>query len=113
MQNMAMSSLILCSVMTILLTGCGGTAQAPIGGKIVGLSGGASISLIDNGSDGIVVVQNGVFFFDMEVAPGATYNVTIGTQPTGETCVVANGSGNVDSSGDPITNILVSCAVNS
>ena len=107
------SPLILFPAMVFLLAGCGGTASAPIGGKVTGLSGGASISLVDNSSDSIVVIQNGGFFFDAEVPPGSAYSVTIGTQPTGETCTVTNGSGTVDSSGDPITNILISCAANS
>ena len=42
---------------------------------------------------------------------GSAYNVTVKTNPAGQTCSVANGSGTVGSS--DITNIAVTCAANS
>src|ERR1700683_2127147 len=38
---------------------------------------------------------------------GATYTVTVQTQPTGETCSVSNGSGTIAASN--VTNIVVAC----
>jgi len=42
------------------------------------------------------------------IANGAAYAVTVGTQPSGQTCSVANGSGTV--SGANVTNVAVTCA---
>jgi hypothetical protein len=109
MKRRAMSSFILYPVVALQLAGCGGTINAPIGGTVMGLSPGTSISLTDNGTDTINLTLNGGFLFDVEVAAGSSYNVTIDTVPTGEICTITNPTGTVDGSGDPITNILISC----
>lgn len=38
------------------------------------------------------------------------YDVTVLTQPVGQTCAVANGSGTIDVSGDDVSSVSVSCA---
>jgi len=81
-----------------------------IGGTVSGLSTGTFVALLDNGSDSLTVSVNGTFTFKTALATGATYNVTIGTLPTGETCTVSNGAGTVASAN--VTNVAVSCAIN-
>jgi 6-phosphogluconolactonase (cycloisomerase 2 family) len=78
-----------------------------VGGTVSNLSGG-SLSLLDNSGDSLTMVSNGSFTFSVPVVQGATYNVTVGTQPTGQTCSISNGSGTVNAAN--ITNVSVTCA---
>jgi len=78
-----------------------------IGGTVSGLNTGASVTLLDNGTDLLSVTANGAFTFKTALASGKTYNVTVSVQPTGETCTVTNGSGTVGSSN--VTNVAVAC----
>jgi hypothetical protein len=77
-----------------------------IGGSISGLSG--TVVLQDNGGDNLSNSTNGSFTFATATSTGGTYNVTVLTQPTGQTCTVSNGSGTVASAN--VTNVSVSCA---
>ena len=79
-----------------------------IGGTISGLNTGASVTLQDNGSDSLTRTVNGKFTFKTALVTGATYNVTVSKQPTGETCTVTNGSGTVGTQN--VTNVTVTCA---
>src|SRR6202041_1177825 len=67
-----------------------------------------SVTLLDNGTNALKVTANGSFTFTTKLASGATYSVTVGTQPTGETCTVTNGSGTVGSAN--VTNVAVACS---
>ena len=115
MKKSAKALLVINLIGMSLLAGCGGstTTPAPIGGTVIGLSGGTSVSLLNNNADPITVSANTSFTFDVQVNSGSTYNVTIGTQPVGETCTVTNGLGTVDSFGDAVTDVIISCAVSS
>jgi 6-phosphogluconolactonase (cycloisomerase 2 family) len=64
-----------------------------IGGSVSGLIGAAIVTLADNGANPITVTANGAFTFTTPVAYGGSYSVTVGTQPTGQVCTLANGSG--------------------
>ena len=79
-----------------------------IGGTVSGLNASTSVTLLDNGTNSLKVTANGSFTFTTKLASGATYNVTVGTEPTGETCTVTNGSGTVGSAN--VTNVAVACA---
>ena len=79
-----------------------------IGGTVSGLSSGASVVLKDNGADALTVSANGSFTFTTPVASGASYTVTVGTQPAGETCQVANGGPAVVTAN--VNNVAVTCA---
>jgi hypothetical protein len=87
---------------------CAGAKTFTIGGTVSGLNTGTSVTLLDNGTNSLKVTANGSFTFTTALASGATYSVTVGTQPTGETCTVTNGSGKVGSSN--VTNIVVACS---
>ena len=80
-----------------------------VGGIISGLNG--SVTLQNNGSDNVIQTANGSFAFTTLIAQGATYNVTVSAQPATQTCTVGNGSGTMG--GSNVTNVTVSCAVNS
>ena len=80
-----------------------------VGGTVSGLSG--TVVLQDNGGDNLSVNGNGSFTFATPVASGAAYAVTVLTNPSGQTCTVANGSGTVASAN--VTNVAVSCTNNS
>ena len=104
------------------LAGCGGKSggggggpAAPtytIGGTVAGLSG-SGLVLQLNGGGNRSVTANGAFTFTTQLADGATYAVSVLTQPTGpsQTCTVTNGSGAVGTAN--VTNIGVSCTTNS
>ena len=59
-------------------------ATFTIGGTVSGLNTGTSVTLLDKGSNALKVTANGSFTFTTALATGATYKVTIGTQPTGD-----------------------------
>jgi hypothetical protein len=95
------------------LAACGGTGGVSIGGAVSGLTSGSSVVLQNNGSSTLTVSANGAFAFNDGTSAGQSYNVTVLTQPTAQTCTVTNGSGSVDSNGDDVTGISVVCAVSS
>jgi hypothetical protein len=95
---------------TSVAVACSGAKTFTIGGTVSGLISGRSIALLDNGGNSIAVTTNGSFTFTTALASGATYSVTVGTQPAGETCSVTNGSGTVGSAN--VTNVAVACTAN-
>lgn len=81
-----------------------------IGGTLTGLVAGRSIVLQDNGGNSTVVSANGSFMFSAPVASGSGYAVTVFTQPVGQTCSVAMGSGTV--AGANVSSVAVNCSDN-
>ena len=92
------------SVASIVIS-CG--TDLSLSGVVSGLASGTSVTLTD-GSNLLTVSANGAFSFPQTLVAGTTYQVTVSTQPSGETCVVSNGSGTV-ASGVAI-DITVSCS---
>jgi hypothetical protein len=92
------------------LAGCGGGgdhsagAIVTIGGTVSGLVG--KVVLQNNAGDTLPVTTNGTFTFPTALGKGATYAVTVLTQPAGPDCAVANGSG---AATDNVTNVSVTC----
>lgn len=81
-----------------------------VGGNVSGLGAGLSVVLKNNGSDPTTVNLDGGFTFAIDVPQGGTYEVTVDTQPVGQTCTVtANGSGTVNAA---VTNVQVQCQDN-
>src|SRR5205085_6923095 len=92
-------------------TGAGAGGSAPtysVGGSVTGLSG--TVVLQDNGGDDLSLSGNGSFAFATKLAGGAAYAVTVKTNPSGQSCSVANGSGTIGSA--DVTNVAVSCTSN-
>ena len=81
-----------------------------IGGTISGLSG-TGLVLQDNGGNSLTVSANGPFTFTTALASGATYTVTVFSQPSNpaQTCgVTAGAAGTVTSAN--VTSVVVTCA---
>lgn len=79
-----------------------------VGGSISGLAG--TVVLQNNGADTQSIGTDGSFTFPTPVQQGSSYSVTVATQPAGETCSVANGSGPMGAA--RVTSVAVVCAVN-
>jgi len=77
-------------------------------GIVSGLTSG-TLSLQNNGSNTLSIAANGEFVFSNPLPAGTAYNVTVLTNPSGQTCTVANGSGVMPSSGT-IPNVVVTCS---
>jgi hypothetical protein len=105
-------------LVSLLLTACGGgggtttvideTPNYTIGGMISGLV--SSAILQDNGGNNLTVSANGSLTFTAKVASGSGYNVSVLTQPSGQTCTVGSGSGTILAN---VTNVAVVCSNNS
>ncbi len=81
-----------------------------ISGSVSGLASGAHVILQNNGGDSTTVSSNGPFRLSAPVSYNTGYAVTVLTQPTGQTCLVSDGSGTVNASN--VTGIQVACATN-
>lgn len=92
---------------TNIIVNCS-TNTRTIGGTVSGLSG--TVVLQNNGSDSLSISSDGPFTFPTPLAQGATYNVTVLTQPATQTCTINNGSGSVGETN--VTNVQVICATN-
>jgi hypothetical protein len=79
-----------------------------VGGTISGLTGSAVLQ--DNGGDDLTLNANGTFAFATPLGAGSPYDVTVATQPAGETCTVTNGGGSVG--GSNVASVSVSCTAN-
>lgn len=80
-----------------------------IGGTLSGLSGSGLVLHLDAGSitEDRAIGDDGLYAFAASVAPGASYNVSIGTQPVGQSCTLANASGTMGNA--DIDNVAVTC----
>ena len=88
--------------------GVGTNSSAPtfsVGGTVSGLSG--TVVLENNGGNDLSTSANGAFAFSTPLAQGAAYNVTVKTNPSGQTCTVTNPSGTVAAAN--VTNVSVTC----
>jgi 6-phosphogluconolactonase len=80
-----------------------------IGGTVTGLAS-SGLVLQNNGGNDLALQADGSFTFTTQIASGATYAVTVKTQPNvgpAQNCVVANGSGTVGTAA--VTNVTVTC----
>ncbi|MDO3381594.1 hypothetical protein [Gilvimarinus algae] len=82
------------------------TSTATVGGTVSGLSG--SVTLQNNGADDLVVLADGPFAFSTPLPVGASYDVTVLSQPVGQSCSVSGGNGTV--SGGAVTSVSVTCS---
>jgi hypothetical protein len=82
------------------------TPQFSIGGTITGLTA-PGLVLQDNSGDNLAMSAGATSFtFPTPLSSESTYSVAVLTQPTGENCTVANGSGTAKAN---VTNISVTC----
>lgn len=81
-----------------------------VAGTLSGLYSGRSLVVQDDGGDSTTLGANGGFSFLKRVASGSNYAVTVSSQPVGQTCSIANGSGTV--SGANVGNVAIRCSDN-
>ena len=98
----------------LALVSCGGDGGGPeatysVSVTVAGLQAGKSVALLNNGADRVLVSANGTVAFATPIASGGKYSVTVQTQPTGQTCAPAQGTGTVTSFN---INIAVECSPN-
>ena len=80
-----------------------------VSGSIVGLAAGNTVGLANTGNgDTLPTASGSSFAFPTGTANAAPYEVTVTTQPAGQTCSVAqNGSGSITNAN--VTNVVVTC----
>ncbi len=81
-----------------------GRAHLHVGGTISGLTGTAVLE--NNAGNDLSTSANGAFTFSTALAQGSAYNVTVKTNPSGQTCTVTNPSGTIAAAN--VTNVAVS-----
>ncbi len=81
------------------------TSAYKVGGSVTGLTG--NLVLQNNGGDDVTVSANGSFEFATPVAIGASYAVTVKTQPANLFCSVTSGTGTITNSA--INSVSISC----
>ncbi|RUR12708.1 DUF1566 domain-containing protein [Legionella sp. km772] len=80
-----------------------------VGGTLSGLSGG-TVSLVNNSTNALSLTANQSFTFSTALANGSRYDVSVRSQPVGQTCGVKNGTGIIH--GANVSNVSVSCLPN-
>jgi 6-phosphogluconolactonase (cycloisomerase 2 family) len=79
-----------------------------VGGTVSGLAVGTQLTMSNNGGTPLPVIANGGFTFGNAVVFGGEFAINVITQPSGQTCTLANGFGGyVDAN---VTNVIVSCS---
>lgn len=103
----AAGSHVQANITTVQIT-CNAATFA-IGGTVSGLAA-SGLVLQDNAADNLAVSSgSATFLFDTPVAYDSPYDVTVLSQPTGETCTVDHGAGTATQT---VSDVAVSCAVN-
>ncbi|MBV9191571.1 MAG: hypothetical protein JO292_11275 [Betaproteobacteria bacterium] len=105
---------------SVLLAACGGGggydsggSNTPagltysIGGTVSGLNAGGTVVLQNNGGNDLSVTANGPFTFSAPINYATGYDVSVLTNPTGQTCSVTNAIGGYP--GMSVTNVAVTC----
>jgi hypothetical protein len=81
-----------------------------LSGTLSGLTNGMQVTLENNSADPLTLSANGPFAFSVPVAEFGSYNVTVSTEPAGQTCTVTNFQGTQVTRN--VSNINVSCSTN-
>jgi hypothetical protein len=87
------------------------TGSFTVGGTVTGLQG-SGLVLKNNGGDALTIVGNGPFQFAALLASGATYNISVATNPSNpaQNCGITNPTGTIN--GASVANITVTCMTN-
>ena len=78
-----------------------------VGGTVSGLASGQQLTLLDNGTDSLLIQANGPFQFNGPIAAGGAYAVSVGIQPSKQLCSVTNAQGS--GVGANVSNVAVAC----
>lgn len=110
-----LASLVPTLASACLLAACGGGGDASppgdgftLGGTASGLDSGKRLVLQNKGSDDLAITANGAFTFAARLPAGGAYEVTVKTQPSGQSCSVRHGSGTL--AGANVSDVEVACA---
>ncbi len=90
-----------------VVVNCGASVSYTIGGTVSGLSGGGLVLQLNGGGD-LALSANGPYAFAPRLVDGASYLVTVKSQPQGRLCTLANATGTVQ--GTDVGNVGVRCA---
>ncbi|MEZ5464678.1 MAG: M36 family metallopeptidase [Lysobacteraceae bacterium] len=84
-----------------------------VGGNLAGLAAGSAVRLQNNGGDDLLLSANGAFAFSNKLLDGSGYLVSVAVQPSdpSQTCSIVDENGTL--SGADITNVGVTCVLNS
>jgi hypothetical protein len=80
-----------------------------LGGIVNGLTS-SGLVLTNNGLDSLTIDSSGPFTFPQVLTAGADYAVSITSQPAGQTCSIAGGSGSLGNAN--LASIVVTCSAN-
>ena len=110
MRRLKRVEFIVAAIFILLFISCGGgidgTNIYTVGGTVSGLSG--TLVLQNNGGNSHAISSNGHFVFPTALTNGTVYNLTVSSQPVGQTCTVSNGSGTIQSA--DIDGVQIVCA---
>ena len=107
---------LLCSaLLSLSLAACGGgdPLTGTVGGTVTGLPSGQSVTLQNNGGDTLTVNGNTSYTFATSLPLLTPFNVTVLTQPVGQTCTVTGATGVVPSDGSTANKVGVNCVLSS
>ena len=101
------SGTIVGSNITNVSVTCSPTGPYNISATVTGLISGRTLVLQDNGGDNLSFTANGTKNFGTALYSGSGFAVTVQTQPPGQACTVASGSGTVSGTN---VNVAVTCS---
>ncbi|MBE7939712.1 MULTISPECIES: hypothetical protein [Ramlibacter] len=81
-----------------------------LGGTVTGLAPGAQLTLLNNLGDPLTVLADGPFTFAGSLPFDGSYAVTVGSQPVGQACAVAAGSGSAAGVVADVQDVQVVCS---
>ncbi len=104
------------TLLSIVLVACGGggtLSDGTVSGTVSGLGSGLSMVLQNNGGETVSVTGNGIFTFPTKLASLGPFNITVQTQPIGQTCTLTRATGVIPTDGNQANTTTVTCAANS
>jgi hypothetical protein len=110
------SSFVSATLLSIVLSACGGGAtqsDGTVSGTVTGLGSGLSLVLQNNGGETVSVTNNGTFAFPTKLVSLGAFNITVLTQPIGQSCTLSRATGVIPTDGNQANTTVVTCSANS
>ncbi|MBH1963183.1 MAG: hypothetical protein I8H77_02545 [Comamonadaceae bacterium] len=85
-------------------------AAFSVGGRVSGLAANTTLVLQNNNGDDLTVTANGGFTFAAPLLSGASYAISVKSQPVAQICTVRQGSGTMSAAN--VSTVEISCAAN-
>lgn len=79
-----------------------------VGGTVTGLTAG-TLTIRNNNQNSTAITADGAYTFSLGLFDTNPYNVSVETQPAGQLCTIANGTGTIPTAN--VTNVNITCAV--